>query len=324
MSISKAADVSEDDLRRILSITAGIALAMIGSWWFSAEHEGDPSVNVPQGLSVEHDSGALSMQASGPQHVGDHPGAAPVAAPQNPARFLDALGSKEANWLELYKRGIQPGADPADKFSALRVLDACFPSLSNFPYPEITGAAQEEKQRIISARTVIAARCAGIGQVDLDRLKRDRVALKNKLETPASKLWQGYIGFGRSTSQTRIDAATNRLQKVFSEYGAAALYWVGPEFGNYIEISSGPFPQRVKTLDPDGRIYSASVVIAMCRATAACGQDGLTYLSMCATAEACSEDGTLGVTAGLSEIDIEYANTMAGWMIEAIRSDSWR
>lgn len=310
-------------MRRIASVLVGAALAISGAWVLTDEYGDGQGVRLIHGAAVEGENVAQAVLSGPPgqaESAGDAAGG--VTSPRS-AGFLRALAANTDNWEDIYQRGVRSGAAPEERFVALRVLQTCLLPLSKFPYPEILGAGEEQNQLMRVARDTIMARCAGIERVGLDRLRRDFASLKAQLETPASPLWQGHVGFGPADSPKRVDAATHRLRAVFLQYGAGALYWVGPEFDHYLEISSGALAQRVRTLDPDGRLQSAAIVMAMCRATGVCGQGGLPYLSMCAEAGQC-DGADLGVTSHLNEVDVQHARTLAGWMIEAIESDSWR
>jgi len=235
--------------------------------------------------------------------------------------FLATVGSKDAKWEDMYQRGVSASAPAEQQFAALKVLEVCAPPLLNVPYAELPGAPEDLIATVSSARKMIEARCAVIWKEGADRVRRDWMNLKSRVE--ASPLSPQHVAFTRRASPKKIGEAADRMQALFSRYGAAALYWVGPEFGHYLEVSSGPLAQRVRTLDPDGKVLYPAIGIATCQASGICGVDGLPYLAACASAGSCGAQD-LGVTSSMSGIEVEHATAMANWIAEAIQSNSWR
>lgn len=246
----------------------------------------------------------------------------PENRPPSALGLLHLLGSGTADWAQLHRLGMAPGASLEQRFVALKVLEVCAPVLAGFPDAQLPGAGDELMSRVDTARRQIRARCAPMGQVGAARLRQDWTDLRRAVEgSPLSPQW---VAFTRQASDRRVAEVGDRMTALFQRHGPAALHWMGAEFGHYLERSSGALAQRIRTLDPEGRLLCPAVTLAACQASAACGPDGLPQLALCASTGDCGGQGDLGVGAHLAGIDHEHGRAIAAWIIEAIRADGWR
>jgi hypothetical protein len=247
------------------------------------------------------------------------------AQPQTrpPDDLISALGSSRSDLHAIYKAGISADADAHQKYVAHQIANMCISAIMRRQYAEASSASGDKSKELASARAAIAKRCSPLEREGIDQLTRDMAALGAQVESEGSTHSRSYANFRESRSDTEKKAAVDRMQALFSEYGASALQWESGDFSDYIRYSDSKFSNELRLMSENPRVTDYAVILALCDSGDLCGSDGLFYLWLCSEHGNCGGSVQAGLLDSLSPSEVNTAKTVAAKILDGISTGAW-